>query len=192
MEIYHWAALGLILNMFVFDRIPLLRYVLTPIAGLTLAVISIPLGIVGMTLFCPLIKWDAEPSMGSYPTDLRITHNFIVRGDLPALLRWWQPPDERWPGPMYEPAFEAIYLKYGRSFASWYNGALRNQMMGLAAALGKPTTDYAPEGVKNWKRGDVWAFTIPLPFYSFVGGWQIYRKLDDTFLAVPVGTLKRN
>lgn len=193
MNTYYWIALGLFLNMFVFDRIPVLKYLLTPIAGLTLGVISFPLGFFGMFVLAPLIKWDDKPSLGSYPTDLTIKHNFIIRGDLPAgVPRWWQPPDERWPGPMYEPEMERVYLKYGRVIASWYNGAIRNQMMGLAAVLGKPTTDYAPEVTSGfWQRGDVWVLTIPFIFVKFVFGWQIYRRLDDTFLAVPVGTIKR-
>lgn len=190
MNYYPYIIAALILNMFIFDKIPLLRYILTPLAGLTLALISAPLGFIWMTLFVWFIKKDKEPSLGSYPTDLRIKYNCIIRGDLPKLLRWGQPVDDRFPGPMYEPLIEKIYLKYGFTAASWWNGAIRNQMFGLAAAIGKPTTDYAPE-VNNWKRDDVWAIRIPTPFYNIVAGWQIYKKLDDTFLAVPVCTLKR-
>jgi len=187
----NYLILALTLNLILHDKIPVLKYILTPIAGLTLAIISIPLGLIWMTLFVWFIKKDKEPSLGSYPTDLEIKHNFIIRGDLPKLLQWGQPVDDRFPGPMYEPAIEKVYLKYGFTAASWYNGAIRNQMFGLAAAIGKPTIDYAPE-LDNWKRDDVWAFTIHLVICKFIGGWQIYKKLDGTFIAVPVGTLKRN
>ena len=112
MNYYYYIIAALILNMFIFDKIPLLRYILTPIAGLTLAIISAPLGFAWMTLFVWFIKKDKEPSLGSYPTDLRIKYNCIIRGDLPKLLRWGQPVDDRFPGPMYEPLIEKIYLKY--------------------------------------------------------------------------------
>jgi hypothetical protein len=190
MNIYLWVALGLFLNMFLFDRIPLFRYLLTPIAGATLAVFSFPAAFFGMMGAVWFVKWDTVPTAGSYRDDPTVPK--IIRGDLPRLLSYFETPDERCPCNSFEPDMMVMLEKYGRTFTTYWNLGVRNQMMGLAAALGKPTTAYAPEGVKNWKRGDVWAFTIPLPFYSFVGGWQIYRKLDDTFLAVPVGTLKRN
>ena len=192
MNYYYFIIAALILNMFIFDKIPLLRYILIPIAGLTLSVSSFFLAPIAMTLAVWFIKWDNEPSLGSYPTDLEIKHNFIIRGDSPKWCSWLQPPDERWPGPMYEPAFEELYLKRGKVFAAWQNGALRNQLMGLAAAMGKPTTDYIPETNGFWQRDDIWRLSVPIGPIRIVTGWQVYKKQDETFLAVPVCTLKRN
>ena len=74
----------------------------------------------------------------------------------------------------------------------------RNQLMGLAAALGKSTTGYIPETPLGfWERKDkltgdiVWRYSKGLKWFKFVCGWQVYRKTDLTFLAVPVMTLKR-
>ena len=170
-----------------------MRYVTTPLVGLILGIVSMPLGFFGMFPLCLLIKWDKEPSYGEYADDLTLTHNFIIRGDLPKMFRWWQSPDSRWPGPMYEPAMIEWYTKYGRTIASWYNGACRNQMFGLAAALGKETTDYIPEQPNGfWGRGDIWRYSLPLGPIRIVAGWQVYRRLDNSFLAVPVCTIKRN
>jgi hypothetical protein len=80
---------------------------------------------------------------------------------------------------------------YGKNITSWYWAGIRNQMMGLAAALGKPTTDYIPEEYGFWSRGDIWRLCFPLVFCRIVLGWQVYRKQDMTFLAVPVFTIKK-
>ena len=188
MENYQWVTLGLLLNMFLFDRIPLLRYVLTPIAGFTLAVVSFIAAPILMLVAVWFVTWDTEPSTGSYADDPTVP--LTIRGDLPWWLSWFSTPDERCPGNTFEPTIMEMIEKYGKTVTTYYNLGLRNQLMGLAAALGKPSTAYAPE-VNNWQRGDVWAFSFPLLICRFVGGWQIYKLLDGTFLAVPVGTLKR-
>ena len=189
MNPYAWAALGLFVNMFVFDRIPVLRYLLTPVAGLTLALVSLIVAPIGMLFAVWFVKWDTEPSAGSYADDPTVPK--IIRGDLPWWLSYFSTPDERCPCNSFEPDMMVMLEKYGKTFTTYWNLGWRNQMMGLAAALGKSTTAYAPEGIKNWNRGDVWAFSFPLRICRFVGGWQIYKKLNGTFLAVPVGTLKR-
>ena len=166
-----------------------MKYLITPLVGLLLALVSLIVAPVGMLFAVWFVKWDTEPTAGSYADDPTVPK--IIRGDLPWWLRFFATPDERCPCNSFEPDMMVMLAKRGRVFTTYYNLGWRNQMMGLAAALGKPTAAYAPEGVKNWHRGDVWAFSFPLPFCRFVGGWQIYRKLDLTFLAVPVGTLKR-
>lgn len=64
--------------------------------------------------------------------------------------------------------------------------------MGLAVFLGKPTTDYIPEEPMGfWERDDIWRYSKKLGKLKFVTGYQVYRKLDKSFVAVPVFTLKR-
>lgn len=187
---YQWAALALIVNLFVYDKLPLFRYLLTPVAGLTLALGSLVIAPIGMLFAVWFVKWDTEPSTGSYGEDPTVP--LTIRGDLPWWLSWFSTPDERCPCNTFEPDMMIMLAKYGKTFTTYWNLGIRNQLMGLAAAIGKPTTAYAPESVKNWNRGDVWAISVPLGICRIVAGWQIYRKLDMTFLAVPVCTLKRN
>jgi len=63
-------------------------------------------------------------------------------------------------------------------------------MMGMAAYFGKPATDYIPEGFGFWSRDDIWRYALPIGPIKIVVGWQVYRRLDLTFLAVPVATIK--
>ena len=136
------------------------------------------------------VKWDTEPSAGSYADDPTVPK--IIRGDLPGWLSWFATPDDRCPCPMYEPAMVDMLNKYGKTFTTYWNLGWRNQLMGLAAALGKPATDYIPEGNGFWQRDDIWRYSLPIGPVRIVAGWQVYRRLDMTFLAVPVATLKRN
>ena len=156
-----------------------MKYLITPLVSLIVAPI-------GMLVAVWFIKWDDTPTNGSY------NQNPTIRGDLPYLLRWFQTPDERFPGGLYEPTVQGWLDSYGKYFCSYMWAGTRNQLMGLAAALGKPATDYIPEGNGFWERDDIWRYSLPIGPIRIVAGWQVYRRLDMTFLAVPVLTLKRN
>ena len=164
-----------------------MKYIITPLIGLLLGLGSFILAPIGMLFAVWFIKWDTVETTGSYNTFP------TIRGDLPRWLRWFQTPDERFPGGLYEPTVFDILTRRGKIYTSWYWAGIRNQLMGLAAALGKPTTDYIPEQPYGfWERDDIWRYALPIGPVRIVVGWQVYRKLDMTFLAVPVFTLKRN
>ena len=163
-----------------------MKYLITPLVGLLLALVSLIVAPVGMLFAVWFIKWDDTPTNGSY------NQNPTIRGDLPYLLRWFQTPDERFPGGLYEPTVQGWLDSYGKYFCSYMWAGTRNQMMGLAAALGKPATDYIPETPLGfWERDDIWRYALPFGPIKIVVGWQVYRKLDQSFLAVPVFTLKK-
>jgi hypothetical protein len=63
---------------------------------------------------------------------------------------------------------------------------------GLGYALGKPATFYDPEQVGLWEREEdgIWKYTAQLGPLRFVAGWGVYMKLDGTFWAVPVFSIK--
>lgn len=161
-----------------------MRYIITPLVGLLLALVSLIVAPVGMLFAVWFIKWDDTPTNGSY------NQNPTIRGDLPYLLRWFQTPDERFPGGLYEPTVQGWLDSYGKWVCSYLWAGTRNQMMGLAASLGKPATDYIPEGNGYWERDDIWRYSLSLGPVRIVAGWQVYRRLGDSFLAVPVFTLK--
>ena len=163
-----------------------MKYLITPLVGLLLALVSLIVAPIGMLVAVWFIKWDDTPTNGSY------NQNPTIRGDLPYLLRWFQTPDERFPGGLYEPTVQGWLDSYGKYFCSYMWAGTRNQMMGLAAALGKPATDYIPETPLGfWERDDIWRYALPFGPIKIVVGWQVYRKLDQSFLAVPVFTLKK-
>jgi hypothetical protein len=163
-----------------------MKYIITPLIGLLLTLVSLVVAPFGMLVAVWFIRWDDTPTNGSYGQDP------TIRGDLPHLLRWFQTPDERFPGGLYEPTVAAWLASGGKSYCSYMWAGWRNQMMGMAAAFGKPATDYIPEGNGFWSRDDIWRYSLPLGPIRIVTGWQVYRRLDGTFLAVPVCTLKRN
>ena len=166
-----------------------MKYLLTPLVGLLLALVSLVVAPVGMLFAVWFVRWDKEPSAGSYADDPNVPK--IIRGDLPKWLSWFSTPDDRCPGPSYEPTIVSMIAKYGGTVTTYYNLGLRNQMMGLAQALGKPTTDYIPEEPLGfWERDDVWRYSAKLGPIKFVCGWQVTKLLDSSFLAVPVATLK--
>jgi hypothetical protein len=164
-----------------------MKYLITPIIGLLLAIVALVVAPVAMLVVVWFIRWDGTPSNGSY------NQNPAIRGDLPSCLKWFQTPDERFPGGLYEPAIQGLYDTYGKYVCSYVWAGLRNQMMGLAAWLGKETTDYLPEfplGFYEQDGGNVWRYSTHIGLIRFVCGWQVYRKADMTFLAVPVCTIK--
>jgi hypothetical protein len=168
-----------------------MKYIITPLIGLLLALVSLVVAPVGMLFAVWFIKWDTEPSAGSYADDPTVPK--IVRGDLPWWLSWFSTPDERCPCNSFEPAMMGMLETYGKTFTTYWNLGWRNQMMGLAAALGKETIGYIPETPNGfWTNGDTWRYSLPLGPIRIVAGWQVYRRLDQTFLAVPVLTLKKN
>lgn len=166
-----------------------MKFVITPLMGLLLALVSLVVAPVGMLFAVWFIRWDTIPTAGSYADDPTVPK--IIRGDLPWWLSWFATPDERCPCNSFEPDMMVMLEKYGKTVTAYYNLGWRNQMMGLAAALGKPATDYIPEGNGYWERDDIWRYSLPLGPIRIVVGWQVYRRLDMTFLAVPVFTLKR-
>ena len=163
-----------------------MKYILTPLIGLCLALVSFIVAPIAMLVVVWFIRWDDTPTNGSYG------QNPTIRGDLPYLLRWFQTPDERFPGGLYEPTVQGWLDAHGKWYCSYLWAGMRNQLMGLAAWLGRSATDYIPEGLGFWSRDDIWRYACSLGFGRFVCGWQVYRRLDGTFLAVPVCTLKRN
>lgn len=167
-----------------------MKYVITPIVGLLLSLAGFVLAPIVMLGGVWLIKWDTEPSAGSYADDPNVPKT--IRGDLPRWLNWFSTPDERCPGNMFEPAIVAMLAKYGKTVTTYYNLGWRNQMMGLAASVGKETTDYIPDKPLGfWQRDDIWRYTLALGPIYIIAGWQVYRRLDKSFLAVPVLTAKR-
>ena len=162
-----------------------MKYLLTPIIGLLLALVSFIVAPIGMLFAVWFIRWDAEPTNGSY------NQNPTIRGDLPYLLRWFQTPDERFPGGLYESTVQGWLDNHGKLYCSYMWAGLRNQAMGLAQALGHPTTDYIPEEPLGfWERDDIWRYSAKLGPIKFVCGWQVTKLLDSSFLAVPVFTIK--
>ena len=162
-----------------------MKYIFTPIIGLLLALSSLVIAPIGMLFAVWFIKWDKTPTNGSWEA------NPTIRGDLPYLLKWFQTPDERFPGGLYEPTVQHWLDAQGKYVCSYKWAGLRNQLMGLAAALGRQTTDYIPETPLGfWERDNIWRYSKVLGPIMIVLGWQVYKKTDKTFLAVPVFTLK--
>lgn len=164
-----------------------LHHITAPLAGILLIVISL-LAPVIMLLVLPFIRWDDKPTLGSYGD------NPVIRGSLPRWLRWLETPDERLPGGLYEPTVRAMYDKWGQWVTSWYWLGIRNTVMGLAVAWGKPAGDYIPESLGYWQRDtdDLWRYAAQIaPGIKFVTGYQVYRTLDGSFKAAPVFTIKR-
>jgi hypothetical protein len=173
-----------------------MKFIITPLIGLLLTLVSFIVAPIGMLLAVWFIKWDSEPTevvtrWSTGPGDPNDTM-MMTLGDLPAWFKWFQTPDFRFPCEPDEPAMVAMLAKYGRTFTSYWWAGIRNQMMGMAAAFGKPTIGYVPENSPIfWQRDDIWVLTLPLGICRFVTGWQVYALADKSFLAVPVFTLKR-
>ena len=162
-----------------------MQYIITPLIGLFLALVSAVVAPIGMLVAVWFIRWDKEPTPGSWGL------NPTIRGDLPKLLRWFQTPDERFPGGLYEPTVQKWLDARGKYYCSYMWAGLRNQMMGLAAAFGQPTSDYFPEEPLGMYRcGTLWRYARKFGSVKFVCGWQVTKLSNGSFLAVPVCTLK--
>lgn len=171
-------------------------HIFTPILGLLIIIVSLFTPIF-MLIALPFIKWDKEESTTEkFEADGKGGGSMIqyttLRGDLPSIFKWLETPDERLPGGLYEATVKDVFDKYGKYICSFYWLGLRNQMMGLAAALGQKTSDYIPEEpLGYWERDNIWRYSIAFGPIKFVTGFQVYKVLDGTFTAVPVFTLKR-
>lgn len=155
-----------------------MTYLLTPLLGLLIGILSLTAPVL-MLLSLPFIKWDKTESTGSYGRDS------VMRGDLPDWLGWLRTPDERLPGGLYETAHADLYAKHGKWVASWYWLGVRNRLIGMGVAFGHETTDYSPDALGWWSRGDVWRYAFKVGPIKFLLGHKIYKLLDGRFWAVP-------
>lgn len=165
-----------------------MKYIIPPLQALLLIVLTLLAPII--VLFAlPFIKWDDEPSVGPQRT---ITPPYpTIMGDFPSWLSWFRTPDQRLPGDTGIKEVSDVLQKYGKWVCAWYWAGTRNQFMGLACWLGKPTSDYIPEDVEGlWTRGDVWKYRKTLWRVKFYTGYTAYALLDGTFQAAPILTIK--
>ncbi len=173
-----------------------MKYIFTPLLGLLIALVSAIVAPIGMLFAVWFIRWDetATETVIHWSTGPGDPNESVsrIRGDLPRWLRWFQTPDERFPCAMYEPAMLSMLDTRGKLFASYWWAGWRNQLMGMAAAFGKPATDFIPESAGYWERDDIWRYSLPVGPIRIVVGWQVTKLLDGSFLAVPVATLKRS
>lgn len=153
-----------------------MNYITAPLAGLLKSLLSLTAPVL-MLLALPFVKWDDEPTAGSYGI------GSVVRGDLPDWLSWLRTPDERLPGGLYESEHLALYEKYGKWVASWYWLGVRNRMIGMSVAFGHQTTDYSPDTLGWWERGDVWRYSFKVGVIKVLMGYKIYKLLDGRFWA---------
>lgn len=150
-----------------------MKYVLTPLVGFVLALVSLIVPPLVLPFLMWFARWDRDITRdidGRFP---------LIRGDLPRWLAWFETPDERLPGGLYEPTVEKVYVVWGKWVCTYYWLGLRNRAFGLARAIGKPTTDYIPEGYGFWERGDVWrhAGIMGLPrsvLFGLIPGALVY------------------
>ena len=163
-----------------------MTYIYAPIAGLFLLLTNLFVwALVPFTL--PFAKWDKVATEPRNADGI-----YIIRGDLPWWLSWFQTPDERLPGDTCEAAVKEMYIKHGQWITSWYWLGVRNIAMGLAVYMGHETTDYIPERPLGfWKRDKTWRYAAEIGKVRFVMGYQVYKTAQGKFLAAPVFTLKR-
>lgn len=107
---------------------------------------SIPLALIGAPIVCAFARWDRTPTQF---TGGAVQGPLAVRGDLPRWARWWETPDERLPGGLYERTVERVWRRYGRYVCSVYWLGVRNRMYGLSFALFGRQVDRAPEGYQR-------------------------------------------
>lgn len=171
-----------------------MKYIVTPAVGLFLTLVSAFVAPIGMLFAVWFIRWDALPSeavtrWSTGPGDPNDTM-MVLRGHFPKWLAWFGVPDDLPPGNVYVPEVRELLLRRGSRLTSYVFFGWRNQLMNLAAACGKPATDYIPEVFGFWQRDDIWCFARPLGPFRFVAGWQVYKS-GDAFWAVPVFSVKR-
>lgn len=172
-----------------------MKYIITPLVGLLLTIISALVAPVGMLFAVWLIRWDTDPTevvtrWSTGPGDPNDTRMMIL-GDLPNWLKWFQTPDFRFPCEPDMPEMLHMLDTKGPIITSYIWAGWRNQMMGMAVACGKSTTDYIPEVEGFWSRGDIWMYAKNFGGFRFVTGWQVYKMMTQGFWAVPVFTCKR-
>jgi hypothetical protein len=161
------------------------RYLVGPLKGLAVLLFGLLTAPVVMLFAVWLIKWDKEPTPGSYGL------HSTIRGDLPAWLRWYQTPDERFPGGLYEHDVKAWLERYGKYVCSYLWAGTRNVGFGLAAYWGKPATTWTPEQQGFWERPEdgLWYYCKRLGPLQFKTGWDVWGMADGTYLAFPCFTI---
>ena len=169
-----------------------MTYLYAPVMGLIILLLNIIAPLLAL-LALPFIKWDASPTTQPQRTGPPVT---TIMGDLPRWLRWLQTPDQRFPGDLAIPEVGSLFERRGKWVTAWVWMGLRNPLMGLAAWLGKPTSDYAPEGVIGlWKRTDkfgyAWKYTLSIGPVHIIMGYNVYALLDGSYRTAPVFALKR-
>ncbi|MDE1998020.1 MAG: hypothetical protein KGI52_03720 [Burkholderiales bacterium] len=155
--------------------------------GGVLGVLCTLAGVLGLPLMpavALLISWDARETRGS--RGKRATRH----GDLPRWLRWFQTPDERWPGGLYEDEVLAVLTRYGRYVCCiyWYT---RNSMHGLLPVFARawqhtqpdppvdpPSPDYVQWQRGGWRGGYGWR-------------WKPQSVDRSTWAEVPYFTIRR-
>lgn len=162
-----------------------MRYILDPLKGLAVLLFGTLTAPIVMLFAVWLIKWDKEPSAGSwgkYPT---------IRGDLPYFLRWYQTPDERFPGGLYEPDVFLWLEKYGKYVCSYLWAGTRNMCHGLANYWGKPAVRWTPEKQGFWQREEdgLWYYCKRLGPLQFKTGWDVWGMANGSYRAFPCFTL---
>jgi hypothetical protein len=169
-----------------------MSYIYAPLIGLIIMLINLLAPVLAL-LALPFIRWDDVPTTQPQRTGIPVT---TIMGDLPMWLRWLQTPDQRFPGDLAILEVGNLFARRGKWVTAWVWMGLRNPLMGLAAWLGKPTSNYAPEGVIGlWERTDkfgrIWLYTLAIGSVHLITGYTVYALLDGSFRAAPVFTLKR-
>lgn len=165
-----------------------MRYIIPPLQALLLIVLTL-LAPVLVLFALPFVKWDDEPSVGPQRT---ITPPYkTIMGDFPDWLAWFRTPDQRLPGDVGITEVSDMLQTYGKWVTAWWWAGTRNQFMGLACWMGKPTEGYIPEDIEGlWERGDVWKYRKTFGRVRFYTGYTAYAMLDGTFRAAPILTIK--
>lgn len=165
-----------------------MNYLIAPLQGILLLLLSILAPLLAYPVsFC--VKWDSFESVGPQRTNIPTP---TVMGDLPWWLSWFQTPDQRLPCDTGIKECREYLEKYGKRRTAWMWMGLRNQFMGLACWMGKPTTGYIPEDIEGlWKRDNVWIRRKTIGNFRFYTGYTAYALLDGKFQAAPIFTVKR-
>jgi hypothetical protein len=175
-----------------------------------------------MLFFAFLIKWDKEKTYADNSTGADDVYDpsFIIRGDLPEVLRWAQTIDCRFPGGVYEKRVKkqlgnnpGFWRRYWTSYM-WAGHS--NRAHGLASkfsidAVADTTDPFDPvvdhsnwevheKVLKNWVYEKSWEFTnkndgvwqTRRPFFGgqLIYGYSIYQ-VHGKLVALPVFTWKR-
>ena len=126
----------------------------------------------------------------------RIAGQDIARSSLPNWLWWFQTPDERLPGGLYEPAILRWLALYG-----WHVCAAlwlaRNAGYGFAWWMGKPASGYldSVEGQVVTREG-LWRWKRSFGPIALQAGWKCHRAdfkataQDGPFRAIPFVSIR--
>ena len=173
-----------------------MKYIITPILGLLLTLVSFVVAPIGMLFVRWMIVWDIVPTSAvtrwsTGPGDPNSTE-LVIRGHFKPWCTWFGVPDDLPPGNMYVPEVLAMLHSRGPLWTSYVFYGWRNQMMNLACAFGIPANGYIPDVPATfWSCGNVWRLALPLGPIKLIMGHQVYRNMDGTFVAAPVFTVKK-